>query len=102
MLFRSHCMAGADRTGTLCALIEAICGMSQDDIESEFELTSFARGHYRSRTDADWQNLIAFLNSLEGETLRDKTIAYALAIGVSMDEINALRCGMIEKFDSDA
>jgi len=91
-----HCMAGADRTGTLCALAEAICGMSQRDIDCDYELTSFSAGNYRARNDESWQSLMSFLNSMPGDNLRDKAVAYALAIGVSMDEINMLRRGMID------
>lgn len=35
-----HCTFGADRTGTLCALIEALCGVSIGDIYKDYELTS--------------------------------------------------------------
>lgn len=35
-----HCSFGADRTGTLCALIEALCGVSIGDIYKDYELTS--------------------------------------------------------------
>lgn len=35
-----HCTFGADRTGTLCALIEALCGVSIGNIYKDYELTS--------------------------------------------------------------
>ncbi len=34
-----HCAAGKDRTGTLCALIKAILGVSRDDIMTDYMLT---------------------------------------------------------------
>lgn len=40
--FYFHCTAGADRTGTIVALIEALCGMSEEDIVKDWELTSFS------------------------------------------------------------
>lgn len=40
--FYFHCTAGADRTGTIIALIEALCGMSEVDIVKDWELTSFS------------------------------------------------------------
>ena len=36
-----HCISGAARTGTICALIEGILGCSWTDIDMDFELTSF-------------------------------------------------------------
>ena len=34
-----HCSAGADRTGTVACIIEAILGVSQSDIDKDYELT---------------------------------------------------------------
>ena len=46
-----HCLLGADRTGTVCAIIEALLGVSQSDIDKDYELTSF-KGEMRRRSDA--------------------------------------------------
>lgn len=35
-----HCMVGADRTGTLAFLLEALLGVSESDLSKDFELTS--------------------------------------------------------------
>ncbi|MBO7110372.1 MAG: tyrosine-protein phosphatase [Bacteroidaceae bacterium] len=37
-----HCSVGADRTGTVAYLVGAVCGMSEDALCKEFELTSFS------------------------------------------------------------
>ena len=42
-----HCKWGADRTGTVIALIQALCGMSEEDIVKDWELTSFNAVCYR-------------------------------------------------------
>ena len=42
-----HCTWGADRSGTVLALIEALCGVSEADIVKEWELTSFNAAAYR-------------------------------------------------------
>lgn len=91
-----HCMAGADRTGTLCALIEAICGVGRSDIDKDYEITSFSSGNRRLRTDSDWIGFISRINSFSGNTFRDKVVGYALQAGVTIDEINALRKGLID------
>lgn len=90
-----HCLVGADRTGTICALIEAICGVSKDDIERDFELTSFARNNTRSKTSREWQTLLNTINNMNGVSLRDKAISYALNAGVTKNEINTLRQALI-------
>lgn len=91
-----HCVEGADRTGTLCALIEAICGVSQTDIDRGYELTSLAQNRARYRNGSEWKSLITYLNTLEGSTFRDKAVNYALRAGVSIDEINAIRTGLTD------
>jgi len=34
-----HCAAGKDRTGTLCALIQAVLGVSREDIMTDYMMT---------------------------------------------------------------
>lgn len=39
-----HCIYGADRTGTLGFLIEALLGVSESNLAADYELTSFSYG----------------------------------------------------------
>lgn len=107
-----HCRAGADRTGTICLLLEAICGVSQNDIDRDYELTSFSiQPNYgntralRKRTDTrvvtgvgDYAPKATFatFNDMEGTSLQDKIIRFLLRNGVTIDEINDIRFGLID------
>ena len=44
-----HCAGGADRTGSLAFLIEALLGVSEDDLSKDYELTTFAGQNIRLR-----------------------------------------------------
>ena len=44
-----HCAGGADRTGTLAFLIEALVGVSESDLSKDYELTTFAGSNKRQR-----------------------------------------------------
>lgn len=44
-----HCAAGADRTGTLAFLIEALLGVSESDLSKDFEITTFDKRDRRTR-----------------------------------------------------
>jgi len=44
-----HCAGGADRTGSLAFLIEALLGVSESDMSKDYELTTFARTNKRLR-----------------------------------------------------
>lgn len=96
-----HCTAGADRTGTLACVLEGLLGMSQSDIDKDYELTTFYSGSgsdatARRRNESDWKGLINAINAVSGDTFRDKCVHFAVGTcGMSMADINAFRAAMI-------
>ena len=48
-----HCAGGADRTGTLAFLIEALLGVSESDLSKDYEITTFAGPNTRLRNFRD-------------------------------------------------
>ena len=44
-----HCAGGADRTGSLAFLIEALLGVSESDLSKDYEITTFAGSNTRLR-----------------------------------------------------
>lgn len=95
-----HCSMGADRTGTLACVLEGLLGVSQSDIDADYELTSFyslraRNGNYQGGT-TDWAHLIQQIQALSGSTFRDKCVTFALSVGITIDEINAYRTAMID------
>lgn len=94
-----HCVSGADRTGTLAALIEAVLGVTQSDIDKDYELTYFTNegsSAQRIRTDNLWVNFISYLKSMDGDTLAEKTASWLILAGFTLDEINEFRRNMID------
>ena len=96
-----HCTAGADRTGTLACVLEGLLGMSQSDIDKDYELTTFYSGSgsdatARRRNESDWKGLINAINAVSGDTFRDKCVRFAVGTcGMSLADINAYRAAMI-------
>ena len=110
-----HCSAGADRTAIICTFIEAICGVSQNDIDRDYELTAFAYDTSNSRLSTrtrnnTWLNghrimingdgtesySYPYINNMEGSSFQDKIVRFLLRSGVTIDEINAIRFGLID------
>ena len=97
-----HCTAGADRTGTLACVLEGMLGMSQSDIDKDYELTCFYSGTSsdsaaRRRNETDWTGLINAINAVPGDSFRDKCVHFAVGTcGMSMYDINAYRAAMID------
>lgn len=96
-----HCTAGADRTGTLACVLEGLLGMSQSDIDKDYELTTFYSGSgtdalARRRNESEWKRLISAINAVSGDTFRDKCARFAVGTcGMTMADINAYRAAMI-------
>lgn len=97
-----HCTAGADRTGTLACVLEGLLGMSQSDIDKDYELTTFYSGSgtdalARRRNEAEWIRLINAIKVVSGDTFRDKCVHFTVGTcGMSMADINAYRAAMID------
>ena len=96
-----HCAAGADRTGTLACVLEGLLGMSQSDIDKDYELTTFYSGsdtdaNARRRNEDEWKGLIAEINAKSGNTFRDKCVTFTAELGFTSAEINAYRKAMID------
>lgn len=87
-----HCQGGADRTGTVSVLLEALCGVSEADLAIDFELTSFSPFGYRYRNnEGDYPVLISTLKSYEGASLQEKAENYAKSIGLTRSEISNIQ-----------
>ena len=97
-----HCTSGADRTGTLACVLEGILGMSQSDIDKDYELTTFYSGSgsdstARRRNESDWKGLLNAINAVSGKSFRDKCVRFAVGTcGMTMADINAFRSAMID------
>ena len=99
-----HCMAGADRTGTIACLVEAICGVPEDQIDRDYELTTLARMNGNSaytRNSSLWTELKNAINMLNFSTFRDNAVASLINLGVSLETINSIRHSLIDGNPTD-
>lgn len=104
-----HCYAGADRTGTLAAILQLLCGASESDVIHDWEFTSFCcwynfkriSDEERNKKEYPWGELRTFmrkLNDYTGDTYEEK-VAYWLVrkVGVSSSIITRLKRCLIVK-----
>ncbi len=96
-----HCSAGADRTGVVALICEAVLGVSQSDMDKDYELTCFYTGadtdeNARRRNETIWTREIDYINTFSGDTFRDRTVNLLLQCGITIDKINAFRAACID------
>ena len=92
-----HCIGGADRTGTVAMLLEALLGVSEDELWRDYLTTGFVgvvsdANHKRLFGDA-----LKKLKDFPGETLADKAESYFLKLGFTKDDVKRLRERLLEK-----
>ena len=102
-----HCSLGRDRTGTLCFLIQALLGVEDLDMYRDYELSFMARtgkkatdsktiGAYMVGTP--FKALYSYIKNFQkGKSLQENAEAFMLSIGVTEDEIAAIRANMLEE-----
>jgi protein tyrosine/serine phosphatase len=84
-----HCMAGKDRTGTVCALALSLLGVSDEDIAADYALTTEAM-----------ERLTTYLLAKHPEAVRGNEHMYdspAGAMLIFLDDLRALH-GSVEGF----
>ena len=99
-----HCGIGADRTGTIAIMLEALLGVSQSDIDKDYELTNFyivqptnprRRNVPMYKSYIDQIKNIPLVGGLE-DTFTNHAISFAVSLGFTADEINAYRNACID------
>jgi len=92
-----HCSAGTDRTGTIAFLLEALCGVSQEDIFHEHDmslLSILTAGERETMKDHYFRLFMPMYQSMvkRGDgTLQENTEQYFRDIGLTDVEIAAIR-----------
>ena len=106
-----HCKVGADRTGYVCMLLEALLGVPQSRCDIDYELTSFS-GAVGARTRTGVNNYyyvsktadgvttvqgVDFINTFSGDTFQDKAVNYVTnTLGISPAAVKTFQDNMLE------
>jgi protein tyrosine/serine phosphatase len=103
-----HCMAGKDRTGTVCALALALLGVSDEDIAADYALTTSAMARLTAwllenhpeavlgkehMYDSPAETMRFFLDDLRAKY--GSIEGYVKEIGLTDDEITSMRSHLL-------
>ncbi|GGX69214.1 protein-tyrosine-phosphatase [Tateyamaria omphalii] len=89
----THCSAGKDRTGMLCALVLHTVGVHRDDIVAEFVKTNDPKRIARAKP-----RLRAWLQKTSGHVVDDEALEFALS--VHPEHMDLMFCQLEEEFGS--
>lgn len=94
-----HCWGGADRTGSLGCYIEALCGVSEEDVCLDYELTSLGTWGVRSAAGEGFTAVLDGLHAYReqgADTLQKQARAFLLDAGIkeeTLDRVYAILMG---------
>lgn len=101
-----HCAIGRDRTGTICFLINALCGVEKNDLYKDYELSMLSKATHAEQDTPEMmvnyhlKNLVNLIEEQTGKNLAEKTATYMKRLGITDKEIQSIRDIMIEKTTS--
>lgn len=97
-----HCQGGVDRTGEICFLLNAVAGVSDDDLLTDYELSSlskFPRSREKTVYFCEWRKKIGTFSSPD-KPYSEQVVPYLLSIGVTQKEIDAIRGILLGKTEN--
>ncbi len=101
-----HCKEGKDRTGILCALIEAYAGASAEEIKNDYMHTYL--NFYKVKPEDESYDIILNgnliktlcglfqIDSIDGADLKEEASEYFLSIGITEEQLGNLRSVLME------
>ena len=92
-----HCIGGADRTGTVAMLLEALLGVPEDELWRDYLTTGFVGGVSDAKHQQWFGSALKKLKEYPGATLADKAEAYFLKLGFTKDDVSRLRERLLER-----
>lgn len=90
-----HCIHGADRTGAVAFYLNALLGVSLENLGRDFELTTWS-GSVRRRDSNAYREMLAEFQALAGRDAREKAEGMFRSSGVTQEEIAKFRSLMLE------
>ncbi|GAA4964672.1 protein tyrosine phosphatase (PTP) superfamily phosphohydrolase (DUF442 family) [Nonomuraea thailandensis] len=101
-----HCVTGKDRTGVVCALVLALLGVPDDDIDADYALSARANVRYAAWARRNRQAVLPGFASPPGSVrlflaglraVHGTVEAYLIGAGLGADELAALRTHLLEQ-----
>jgi protein-tyrosine phosphatase len=91
-----HCIAGADRTGSLACILNGLLGVEEDLLYRDWRYTWTGKAPPLPVPEERWKRLMGVFSKYEGSTLNEKIEKYVLSNGFSAADIEKFRSLMLK------
>ena len=91
-----HCIAGADRTGSLAFILNALLGVDEEELWRDWEVTGFQSRNVSFSHRARFDKLVKVFDAFPGANIREKVEAYVKSVGFTDADIAKFRELMLE------
>ena len=96
-----HCHGGSDRTGTLAFLIEALMGVSENDLSKDYEVTYYSGSKRKRNGESGWYfgPMVRYLRTFApGKTIQEQVTAWATTgeNALSLEEVEEFKALLLE------
>ena len=91
-----HCIAGADRTGSLAFILGALLGVDEDELWRDWEVTAFQKEKIDFGHRTRFSKLVKVFDAFPGATIHEKVAAYVKSLGFTDADIAKFRELMLE------
>ncbi len=91
-----HCIAGADRTGSLAFILNALLGVDEEELWRDWEGTGFQSGNVSFNHRARFDKLVKVFDAFPGATIHERVAAYVKSVGFTDADIAKFRELMLE------
>ena len=91
-----HCIAGADRTGSLAFVLEALLGVDEDDLYRDWEVTGFSKSKLDFRHETRFDKMVKGFDAYPGATIHERVVAFVKSCGFTDADVARFRELMLE------
>ena len=92
-----HCIGGADRTGSLAFVINALLGVDEEDLWRDWEATGFDTSRDSFTHAKCLDKLVSVFGKYEGATINERVENYVKSLGYKQEDIERLRDILIDR-----
>ncbi len=92
-----HCIAGADRTGSLAFILGALLGVDEEELWRDWEVTAFQKEKLEFGHRTRFCKLVKVFDAFPGANMNEKVVAYVKSVGFTDADIAKFRSIMLEQ-----